>query len=203
MVDAPSLFSAVDAPFSRWSKDEVSTWLHEQGLGLYAAQGQNWIKSGQTLLQASQHDLEKVGELHMIDLVFLFQAGFNSSFRISKAHNLIQQPKFRIPKVDDLFLCLRLQELGMKHPLHRKKLQLALQAVLSEEDDLKGKLDHNWVTSEWDVINGIYNNEQVTHDFEFQIKLPVVLQDGLMTSASHSTRVTLTRLVLTGACCTT
>lgn len=37
-------------------------WLHEQGLGLYAAQGQSWIKSGQTLLQASQHDLEKVGK---------------------------------------------------------------------------------------------------------------------------------------------
>lgn len=36
----------------------------------------------------------------------------------------------------------------MKHPLHRKKLQLALQALGSEEEDLKGRLDHNWVTSE-------------------------------------------------------
>lgn len=35
-------------------------WLHEQGLGLYVAQCQSWIKSGQTLLQASQHELEKV-----------------------------------------------------------------------------------------------------------------------------------------------
>lgn len=41
------------------------------------------------------------------------------------------------------------QELGMKQPLHRKKLQLALQVLGSQEDDLKGKLDHNWVTSEW------------------------------------------------------
>lgn len=40
----------------------------------------------------------------------------------------------------------------MKQPLHRKKLQLALQALGSEEEDLKGKLDHNWVTSECDVI---------------------------------------------------
>lgn len=40
----------------------------------------------------------------------------------------------------------------MKQPLHRKKLQLALQALGSEEDDLKGKLDHNWVTSECDVL---------------------------------------------------
>lgn len=47
-----------------------------------------------------------------------------------------------------VFLCLPLQELGMKQPLHRKKLQLALQALGSDEDDLKGKLDHNWVTSE-------------------------------------------------------
>lgn len=36
----------------------------------------------------------------------------------------------------------------MKQPLHRKKLQLALQALLSGEEDLRGKLDHNWVTSE-------------------------------------------------------
>lgn len=35
----------------------------------------------------------------------------------------------------------------MRQPLHRKKLQLALQA-LGCHDDLKGKLDHNWVTSE-------------------------------------------------------
>ncbi|XP_067346402.1 liprin-beta-1 isoform X2 [Channa argus] len=94
--------AAAEAPFSRWSKDEVCVWLHEQGLGLYAAQGQNWIKSGQTLLKASQHDLEK--------------------------------------------------ELGVKHPLHRKKLQLALQALCSDEDDLKGKLDHNWVTRWLDDI---------------------------------------------------
>lgn len=94
--------NAVDVPFSRWSKDEVCAWLHEQGLGLYVAQGQSWIKSGQTLLRASQHDLEK--------------------------------------------------ELCMKQPLHRKKLQLALQAVGSEEDDYKSRLDHNWVTRWLDDI---------------------------------------------------
>ncbi|XP_077357493.1 liprin-beta-1-like isoform X2 [Festucalex cinctus] len=87
---------APDVPFSRWTREEVCEWLHEQGLGLYAAPGHNWIRSGQSLLQASQHDLEK--------------------------------------------------ELGMKHPLHRKKLQLALQALNSHDDLLKGKLDHNWVT---------------------------------------------------------
>lgn len=54
------MFSAAEVPFSRWSKDEVCGWMHEQGLGPFAAQGQSWIKSGQTLLQASQHDLEKV-----------------------------------------------------------------------------------------------------------------------------------------------
>ncbi|XP_049892705.1 liprin-beta-1-like isoform X1 [Epinephelus moara] len=94
--------NAVDVPFSRWNKDEVCVWLHEQGLGLYVAQGQSWIKSGQTLLRASQHDLEK--------------------------------------------------ELGMKQPLHRKKLQLALQSLGSEEEDLKGRLDHNWVTRWLDDI---------------------------------------------------
>lgn len=52
--------SAAEVPFSRWSKDEVCAWLQELGLGLYVAQCQIWVKSGQTLLQASQHDLEKV-----------------------------------------------------------------------------------------------------------------------------------------------
>ncbi|KAM3588175.1 uncharacterized protein V6R79_023579 [Siganus canaliculatus] len=94
--------TAVDVPFSRWTKDEVCSWLHEQGLGLYVAQCQSWIRSGQTLLQASQHDLEK--------------------------------------------------ELCMKQPLHRKKLQLALQALGSEDHDLRGKLDHNWVTRWLDDI---------------------------------------------------
>ncbi|KAG7497512.1 liprin-beta-1-like [Solea senegalensis] len=94
--------SAVDVPFSRWSREEVCEWLHEQGLGSFAAQGQSWIRSGHTLLQASQHDLEK--------------------------------------------------ELGLRQPLHRKKLQLALQALASDEDDLRGKLDHNWVTRWLDDI---------------------------------------------------
>ncbi|KAL6116678.1 ppfibp1 [Pungitius sinensis] len=97
-----SKHNVVEVPFSQWSREDVCAWLQEQGLGLYVAQGQSWIKSGQTLLRASQHDLEK--------------------------------------------------ELGMKHPLHRKKLQLALQALGSEEEDLKSRLDHNWVTRWLDDI---------------------------------------------------
>ncbi|XP_072290597.1 liprin-beta-1b isoform X7 [Eucyclogobius newberryi] len=94
--------SDVDAPFARWSKDQVCEWLQEQGLGLYVNMARVWINSGQTLLQASQHDLER--------------------------------------------------ELGIKHPLHRKKLQLALQSLGSEEEDNKGKLDYNWVTRWLDDI---------------------------------------------------
>ncbi|MEQ2207588.1 Liprin-beta-1 [Xenoophorus captivus] len=92
----------VDAPFARWSKDQVCDWLQEQGLGLYVNMARVWISSGQTLLQASQQDLER--------------------------------------------------ELGIKQPLHRKKLQLALQALGSEEENNKGKLDYNWVTRWLDDI---------------------------------------------------
>ncbi|CAN9508467.1 unnamed protein product [Ophioblennius macclurei] len=94
--------AAADVPFARWSPEEVCAWLQDQGLGVYAVQGRAWIKSGQTLLQASQHDLEK--------------------------------------------------ELGVKTPLHRKKLQLAMQALGSEEDQRRGRLDHNWVTRWLDDI---------------------------------------------------
>lgn len=60
---ALSPLSDVDAPFAQWSKEQVCAWLQEQGLGLHVAQAQQWIRSGFTLLQASQHDLEKVGWL--------------------------------------------------------------------------------------------------------------------------------------------
>ncbi|KAK2842114.1 hypothetical protein Q5P01_012314 [Channa striata] len=100
--DLQRVNNEVDAPFARWSKDQVCDWLQEQGLGLYVNMARGWISSGQTLLQASQHDLER--------------------------------------------------ELGIKHPLHRKKLQLALQALGSEQEDNKGKLDFNWVTRWLDDI---------------------------------------------------
>ncbi|XP_044279071.1 liprin-beta-1 isoform X2 [Varanus komodoensis] len=92
----------LDMPFAKWTKEQVCNWLQEQGLGSYINHGKHWILSGQTLLQASQTDLEK--------------------------------------------------ELGIKHPLHRKKLQLALQALGSEEDNNHGKLDYNWVTRWLDDI---------------------------------------------------
>ena len=41
-------------------------------------------------------------------------------------------------------LCV--QELGMKNMLHRKKLQLALQAMGGEQDSRLCDLDHNFVT---------------------------------------------------------
>ncbi|NXO72919.1 LIPB1 protein, partial [Phainopepla nitens] len=92
----------LDMPFAKWTKEQVCNWLQDQGLGFYINNGRHWILSGQTLLQASQQDLEK--------------------------------------------------ELGIKHPLHRKKLQLALQALGSEEENNHGKLDYHWVTRWLDDI---------------------------------------------------
>lgn len=57
--------SEVDAPFARWSREQVCDWMHEQGLGLYVNLAKQWISSGQTLLQASQQNLEKV-RIHFI-----------------------------------------------------------------------------------------------------------------------------------------
>uniref|UniRef100_A0A8C0APG4 PPFIA binding protein 1 n=1 Tax=Buteo japonicus TaxID=224669 RepID=A0A8C0APG4_9AVES len=92
----------LDMPFAKWTKEQVCSWLQDQGLGSYISNAKHWILSGQTLLQASQQDLEK--------------------------------------------------ELGIKHPLHRKKLQLALQALGSEEENNHGKLDYHWVTRWLDDI---------------------------------------------------
>lgn len=54
------LWSELDTPFACWSTEQVCEWLQEQDLGLYASQAQQWIRSGQMLLNASQNDLEKV-----------------------------------------------------------------------------------------------------------------------------------------------
>ncbi|XP_077123035.1 liprin-beta-1 isoform X6 [Ranitomeya variabilis] len=94
--------SDLDMPFAKWTKEQVCGWLRDQGLGSYVNSCKQWIVSGQTLLHASQQDLEK--------------------------------------------------ELGIKHPLHRKKLQLALQSLGSEDDSNYGKLDYKWVTRWLDDI---------------------------------------------------
>ncbi|XP_056382567.1 liprin-beta-2 isoform X3 [Hyla sarda] len=44
------------------------------------------------------------------------------------------------------------KELGIKHPLHRKKLQLAISAISCKKDEKSGQLDHMWVTRWLDDI---------------------------------------------------
>uniref|UniRef100_A0AAY4C7S6 SAM domain-containing protein n=1 Tax=Denticeps clupeoides TaxID=299321 RepID=A0AAY4C7S6_9TELE len=88
--------------FSKWSPLQVSSWLEDQGLGQYARQSQQWVSSGQTLLSAASHDIEK--------------------------------------------------EMGIKHPLHRKKLQLALQSFSNKANEKSSELDHIWVTRWLDDI---------------------------------------------------
>ncbi|XP_047241795.1 liprin-beta-2b isoform X2 [Girardinichthys multiradiatus] len=46
-------------PFSKWSTEQVCDWLEDIGLGQYGLLAHHWVSSGQTLLVATQHDLEK------------------------------------------------------------------------------------------------------------------------------------------------
>uniref|UniRef100_A0A3Q2DKL5 PPFIA binding protein 2 n=1 Tax=Cyprinodon variegatus TaxID=28743 RepID=A0A3Q2DKL5_CYPVA len=46
-------------PFSKWNTEQVCDWLEDIGLGQYALLAQQWVSSGQTLLAAAPHDLEK------------------------------------------------------------------------------------------------------------------------------------------------
>ncbi|XP_076119963.1 liprin-beta-2b isoform X5 [Alosa pseudoharengus] len=91
-----------NTPFSKWSPEQVCSWLEDSGLGQYASQTRQWISSGQTLLSASTQDIEK--------------------------------------------------EMGIKHPLHRKKLQLALRSFSSKLTEKSAELDHIWVTRWLDDI---------------------------------------------------
>ncbi len=55
-----SCCSDFDMPFSRWDSDRVAAWLHHVGLSMYVGECKRWVKNGDQLLRASQHDLEKV-----------------------------------------------------------------------------------------------------------------------------------------------
>ncbi|XP_054888357.1 liprin-beta-2b isoform X10 [Poeciliopsis prolifica] len=46
-------------PFSKWSTEQVCDWLEDIGLGQYGLLAHNWVSSGQTLLAATPHNLEK------------------------------------------------------------------------------------------------------------------------------------------------
>ncbi|XP_062591155.1 liprin-beta-1-like isoform X2 [Saccostrea cucullata] len=91
-----------EMPFSRWDCERVCLWLNDLGLNMYLMDCRRWVKNGDQLLRATQHEIEK--------------------------------------------------ELGVKHPLHRKKLQLALQQISSTGKVKKQDLDHHWVTRWLDDI---------------------------------------------------
>ncbi|XP_043083487.1 liprin-beta-2b isoform X7 [Puntigrus tetrazona] len=91
-----------NAPFSKWSCDQVCAWMEDFGLGHYVNLARQWVTSGQTLLSASSQDFEK--------------------------------------------------ELGIKHPLHRKKLQLALRSFSTKITEKSSELDHVSVTRWLDDI---------------------------------------------------
>lgn len=91
-----------NTPFSKWSCDQVCGWLEDSGLAQYVPMARPWVSSGQTLLSASPHDLEK--------------------------------------------------ELAIKHPLHRKKLQLALHSFSTRQHEKSAELNHVWVTRWLDDI---------------------------------------------------
>lgn len=52
--------SDMNAPFSKWSCDQVCAWMEDFGLGQYVQMARQWVTSGQTLLSASSQDMEKV-----------------------------------------------------------------------------------------------------------------------------------------------
>ena len=42
--------------------------------------------------------------------------------------------------------------MGIKHPLHRKKLVLAIKSISTKQDEKSAQLDHIWVTRWLDDI---------------------------------------------------
>ncbi|XP_076800865.1 liprin-beta-1-like isoform X2 [Clavelina lepadiformis] len=48
-----------NVPFQRWDADQVCQWLTDIGLVAYVESARSWIQNGDTLLRATNHELEK------------------------------------------------------------------------------------------------------------------------------------------------
>ncbi|MBN3312716.1 LIPB2 protein, partial [Atractosteus spatula] len=100
--ETSSAFCDLNTPFSKWTTEQVCTWLEDFGLGQYVSLARQWVNNGQTLLAATPQELEK--------------------------------------------------EMGIKHPLHRKKCLLALRSFSTKQTEKSSELDHIWVTRWLDDI---------------------------------------------------
>lgn len=49
-----------EMPFSRWDCERVCLWLNDLGLNMYLMDCRRWVKNGEQLLRATQHEIEKV-----------------------------------------------------------------------------------------------------------------------------------------------
>lgn len=62
-------------PFSRWDCERVCLWLNDLGLNMYLMDCRRWVKNGEQLLRATQHEIEKVKLPHMM-IVKMFKVNF-------------------------------------------------------------------------------------------------------------------------------
>lgn len=137
----------MNIPFSQWTKEQVCGWLDDYGLGQYVNLTRQWVENGQTLLSATPQDFEKVVlSVPLPDFVVQY-----SLFQPFKCFVFL----FFSFTVTNSSFCP--QEMGMKNPLHRKKLQLALNAFTTKVIEKSAELDYIWVTrktfSTWNILN--------------------------------------------------
>lgn len=124
----------VSIPFADWSSDQVVAWLSGIGLNMYVGDVKRWLRSGQQLLGATVYDLVKVS----------LKSRSRMLLKVIILMKICAQPL-------SILKCIFLQELGIRNHLHRKKLQLALQAVATNAQGLMHRLDYHWVTSKWNM----------------------------------------------------
>lgn len=68
-------------PFSRWDCERVCLWLNDLGLNMYLMDCRRWVKNGEQLLRATQHEIEKVKLPHMM-IVKMFKVNFKKRIPI-------------------------------------------------------------------------------------------------------------------------
>lgn len=143
------LFSDHNAPFAQWSTERVCNWLEDFGLGQYVIFARQWVTSGHTLLTATPQDMEKVITASLY-LLILNQVPPNHCLYLSEIPSINFRSYLTWGKEPEAgqTLCwwFLLQEMGIKHPLHRKKLVLAIKAINAKQDEKSAQLDHIWVT---------------------------------------------------------
>lgn len=123
---------STEKPVSQWKADTISSWMESMGLAVYNDTSRSYLCDGTKLLKVTASELEKVRLTVQSVRPKLHKSSATSAPKPTLTFGLVQ-------------------DLGMKNPLHRKKMLLAVESLKPDASELvraASLLDWQW-TLRW------------------------------------------------------